>query len=70
MDYEHQSTPGTYNDHAYCPYYEHCKNGVKCPIALTRAVKESARFWWEQQGGKGEAPLSRHIDIPQCFEGH
>jgi hypothetical protein len=53
-----------YLDRTFCPFHEGCKDGGKCPKALTDDIKEGAARWW----GSKSAPVAVFMNPPGCFK--
>jgi len=53
-----------FRDRTFCPFYEDCKYGLACPVALTPQVEEAARAWWWEEN----PPISQYAEKPECFE--
>lgn len=52
-----------YKDKTFCPYWQLCKIGYKCELALTEKVKQDAAKWW----GGDNAPIAVYKGFPPCF---
>lgn len=50
----------TYADMTFCPFFETCEKGKKCPRALTEEVKDATV--------RVRMHLSIFMEKPKCFE--
>jgi hypothetical protein len=53
-----------YKDKTFCTFWQYCKLGEQCSVALTPKIQEDAEKWW----GNKDAPISVYLDKPDCFK--
>ena len=47
----------------WCEYFETCKKGKNCDLALTKLVEIEAQIWW----GGTDFPISVFSEKPEYF---
>ena len=52
-----------YKDRVFCQFWQNCRDGHICKIALTPKVIKDAEEWW----GNNEPPIQTYSEKPVCF---
>ena len=49
-----------FRDRTFCSFYEKCKHGLACAVALTPRIIEKSK--------ECGIPISQYAEKPECFE--
>ena len=58
-----------YKDITFCPFWEECKDGSKCKIALTDEIYEAGIKWSKEVVETDDVLICQLVNKPDCFKG-